>query len=361
MRYESGLCRGLMTRIMLAMGLLGAVVTAVAQTPPAPVRELRVVGSLASLNLYTHFEEPFWTRDFPVLTNGEYKATIEPFDRLGIRGQDMLRLLQVGTIPMGTALISQVASSEPRLGLLTLAGMTSDSAGLRNALQAFRPHMDRILRERYGIESLAVYIYPAQTVFCREAIRGLADIKGRKVRVSSITQSDLVQALGAMPVQTPFHELIPTLRSGRLDCAITGTMSGNNIGLDQVTTHMLELPINWGGTFFGVNMQVWQGFTPAQQENLRRALAQLERRVWAEEMRQTQEGTDCNAGRSTCTMGRKGSMIIVPVTSSDRVLLRRSFEQQVLPRWIDRCGPACVPLWNDSIARVVGVKAKAAK
>ena len=52
-------------------------------------------------------------------------------------------------------------------------------------------------------------------------------------RVSSATQSDWVAALGAIPVQTAFAEVVANLRSGNIDCAITGTMSGNAIGLHR--------------------------------------------------------------------------------------------------------------------------------
>jgi TRAP-type C4-dicarboxylate transport system substrate-binding protein len=323
-----------------------------------PAREIRVVGSLASIGLYTQFEEPFWTQEFPALTQGGMRANIVPFDQAGIRGQDMLKLMQVGTVPMGTALFSLVASQEPRLGLFTLAGMTPDSATLREALTAFRPHMDKLLRERYGIEPLAVYIYPAQVVFCRGVLSGLADLKGRKIRTSSLSQSDLIQALGGIPVQTPFNELVATIRAGRVDCAITGTISGNNIGLDQVTTHMLALPINWGGAFFGVNSGVWASLPAEMQSRLRQALTQLERRVWAAEVRETQEGMVCNSGQNSCTRGRKGNMTVVAVSAQDRLLLKKTFEQKVLPRWIDRCADACVPIWNDSIGKTLDVKAR---
>jgi TRAP-type C4-dicarboxylate transport system substrate-binding protein len=326
-----------------------------------PPRELRVVGSLAQLSLYTQFEEPFWTKEFPSLTQGEYKVNIAPFDQIGIRGQDMLRLLQVGTVPMGTALISQVAVVEPRLGLLTLAGMTPTSSGLRDALQVFRHQMERILREQYGIEPLAVYIYPAQMLFCRSMIDGFAGLKGRKVRVSSPTQSDLMTALGAIAVQVPLNELTSTLRAGRVDCAITGTLSGHEIGLDQVSSHILDIPINWGGAFFGVNMHVWQGFSQHLQSDLRKALTQLERRVWAEETRKTQEGIDCLAGRPACKLSRKGNMLVVSATAADRQLLRKTFAEHVLPKWIQRCATDCHTLWNSGLAAAVGVQAKGPK
>ena len=78
----------------------------------------------------------------------------------------------------------------------------------------------------HGIEALAIYTYPAQMLFCKRAFAGLADLNGRRIRTSSPTQSDWVEALGATPITTPFAELNQSVRTGHVDCAITGSMSG---------------------------------------------------------------------------------------------------------------------------------------
>ena len=80
----------------LAASLLA--VPAGAQTPEpvapsAPLR-VRVVGGLASVNQYTRHEAPFWTRELARLTGGRASADIVPFDQAGLRGQEVLRLIQ---------------------------------------------------------------------------------------------------------------------------------------------------------------------------------------------------------------------------------------------------------------------------
>ena len=73
-----------------------------ASKPPAAVSHLRVVGGLAELNQYVRREEPFWTRELARLSGGRYTAEIVPFDRAGVPGTEMLRLLQLGVVPFGT-------------------------------------------------------------------------------------------------------------------------------------------------------------------------------------------------------------------------------------------------------------------
>ncbi len=79
---------------------------------PAPYK-LRVVGGLAGVSQYVNHEEPFWTRDLARLSQGRYSADIVPFDRAGVPGTEMLRLLQLGVVPLGTELMGQLAQSHP--------------------------------------------------------------------------------------------------------------------------------------------------------------------------------------------------------------------------------------------------------
>jgi len=320
-----------------------------------PVQHLRVVGGLAGVNQYTRHEEPFWTRTLPRLSHGSATAEIVPFDRAGIRGQEMLRLVQLGAVPFGTALLATSAAQDPELSAPDLAGLNPDMASLRRSVAAFRPTLGSILRERYGAELLALYVYPAQVAFCTQPLAGLADMAGRRVRVSSSSQADWVSALSGTPVQTGFAEIIPRMRSGSLDCAITGTMSGNTIGLDRVTHFIHTLPIAWGVAAFVANGAAWAALPPDLQALLQRELPNLERAIWEESARETSEGIACNTSASGCEGGHRGHMTAVLATPADERLRREILVRQVLPGWIARCGPRCAQLWRDTLGPATGV------
>ena len=159
------------TLAAVAAGLaLLTCMAALAQTA-APVQRLRIVGGLAGVNQYTRHEEPFWTQELPRLTGGKLTAEIVPFDRAGIRGQEMLRLIQLGVVPFGTALLSLsrdagagVRRARPR------RRSTPTCSRVRRTVVAFRPYLEKTLRERYGIELLAVYAYPAQVAVLQQAL-----------------------------------------------------------------------------------------------------------------------------------------------------------------------------------------------
>ena len=326
-----------------------------AQAPAPAPQPLRIVGGLGALNQYTRHEEPFWTRELARLSGGRATAEIVPFDRAGIRGQEMLRLVQLGAVPFGTSLLNLSAAHDAEFGALDLAGLNPDVTALRRSVGAFRPYLEKVLRERYGSELLALYAYPAQVTFCTKPFASLADLAGRKVRISSATQSDWVASLGAIPVQTPLAEIVASVRSGNIECAITGTMSGNTIGLHEVTSHIHTTPVNWGIAAFVANGAAWSALPKDIQDLLRRELPKLEQAIWTEAMNETSEGIACNIGAPACVGGRKGRMTEVRETAADASKRRDILVKNVLPGWLKRCGPQCGPVWKQTLGPASGV------
>ncbi len=324
---------------------------------PTEVQHLRIVGGLAGIHQFTRHEEPFWTRDLPRLSGGGVQADIVPFDRAGIRGQDMLRLMGLGVVPFGTALLALSVAEVPLAAAADLPGLNPDIAALRRSAAAFRPQLATELRERLGIELLALYTYPAQVLYCNKPFQGLGGLAGKRVRVASAAQADLLGALGTKPVTTSFAEIMPSMRSGNLDCAITGTMSGNTIGLHELTSHLHVMAIGWGLAVFGANLGAWNALTPDVQALLRKELPKLEAAIWAESERETGEGLACNSGAAGCTNGKRGSMTIVRTSADDERLRKQILADTVLPRWLQRCGAGCAEVWNRTLGPVTGVVA----
>jgi TRAP-type C4-dicarboxylate transport system substrate-binding protein len=344
-------------RLALALlALLAQTMPCAAQgANPADAQRLRIVGGLAGVNQYTRHEEPFWSRELARLSGGRATAEIVAFDRAGIRGQEMLRLVQSGVVPFGTVLLNLSAGQDAELSMPDLAALNPDMASLRRTVAAFRPHLQRRLRERYGSELLAVYAYPAQVTFCAKPLAGLGDLAGRRIRVASGTQSDWVLSLGAIPVQTPFADIVANVRSGNIECAITGTMSGNTIGLHEVTSHIHTTPVNWGLAAFVSNGATWAALPKDLRDLLERELPNLERAIWAEAENETSAGIACNIGASACAGGRKGRMTEVRASAADLAKARDALTGVVLPAWLKRCGPQCAQAWQQTVGAVSGI------
>jgi TRAP-type C4-dicarboxylate transport system substrate-binding protein len=316
---------------------------------------LRVIGGLATAGQYEALEKPFW-QHVGALSDGRVTAEIFPSDHSGLTASEILQLMRVGVVTFGTVLLLQV--NQPELRAIDLPALSPDMEGLRRSVAAYRPHLEQILRSRFNVKLLAVYSYPAQEIFCTKELGGLSDLAGRKVRTSSFDQSVFVSALGAQPMILPYADIVTAVRSGLVDCAITGTMSGSEIHLVDATSFLYPLPINWGVSLFGVNVDAWESLPDDVQKALTGGIAKLEQEIWAAAERDTAAGIACDTGESACPDGqRPGHMKLTRVTRGDEARRRRLFIETVLPKWISLCGSVCVTAWNDTIAPVVGISA----
>ncbi|MBP0464362.1 TRAP transporter substrate-binding protein [Roseomonas sp. PWR1] len=326
-------------------------------SPEAPIR-IKIVGGLADVSQYVRYEEPFWRRRLPEVSGNRIQAEIAPFDRSGIRAQEMLALMRLGVVPFGTALLAVVSADEPEFNAVDLPTVNPDMAALRRTVGLYRPHLEAVLAERYDVELLAVYTYPAQVIFCRNAFAGLSDLAGRRIRTSSVGQSEMFAALGATPVVIPFGETLAAMRSGVVECAVTGTLSANAIGLHEITTHMHGMAVTWGLSVFGANRAAWNALPDWARAMIRQELAGLERQIWEAAEVETGEGVACNSGQPACASGRRGTMTVVPVTPADQQRRLRLLTETVLPGWVRRCGEPCVDAWNTRLAPELGVTAR---
>lgn len=351
-----GVCRTLALALPLCLGAAGLAAEPAPAPAGKPQLKLRIVGGLAGVTQFTQLEGPFWTRDLARLSGGRYSAEIVAFDRAGVPGSDMLRLLQLGVVPFGTVLMSSLSAQHPLYTAADLPGLNPDMATLRTTLAAVRPALEEALRRHQNVEPLAIYVYPAQVLFCRERLDGLDDLRGRVVRVSSAAQGDFVAALGAQPRLVPFAQLMQSMQGGTLDCAVTGTMSGNILGLHEHTRYIHPMALSWGLAIFGAHRPTWQALPQDLRTLLQAQLPRLETAIWRSAEEETADGLLCNTGRSACGSGRRGSMTLVPPSPQDEARRLQVLRASVLPRWLERCGAPCAELWRANIGPVRGIE-----
>lgn len=344
---------------LLGMALGGLLVAAAAPAMAEAPIQLRIAGGLAGVPQFTRYEAPFWTETVPQLTQGRVHAEIAPFDQAGIRGQDMLALMRLGVVPFGTILLAVAASDEPELNGVDLPLLNPDIATLRQSVALWRDRLTSVLLDRYSVELLAIYAYPAQVIFCREAFATLDDLRGRRIRVSSVGQGEMLEALGAIPVMTAFAEIMPAMRAGVVACAVTGSLSGHALGLHAITTHVSRQAISWGISVFGASRPAWLALPPPVRDQLREGLAGLEEAILQAAGRETEDGFACNAGHPDCRQDRPGTMVVLDDTPRDHWRRDQLLRDTVLPAWIHRCGAECAEVWNRVIAPARGIIARA--
>lgn len=321
-----------------------------------PQTNLRAIAYTSNLYLWFEVEKKFYETDLAAASGNRVRIEAMPHDLAGIRGPEVLGLLQNGTLQIAAQNLSYMAGDDPRFEGIDLAGFAITNEDVKKATEAYRGVLQRVALEKFNTRLLGIAPLPSQVFWCRAPITGLADLKGKRVRVFNATLSDFMAGVGGTTITMSFVEVIPALQRGLADCAVTGTTSGYSAKWPEVTTHLYPLTVGWSMVFWAANENTWRGLNPAVQGFLTEQYRKLETAAWDAQARYDAQGVAC-ATSGPCTLGAPGRMTLVPVSAADQAERTRILNTAVLANWAKRCGRACTEEWNATVGTALNLRA----
>jgi TRAP-type transport system periplasmic protein len=341
--------------IPLAFGL------ALAFGAPAAAQQkikLQVAGNLLATGLILKNKEQPFFENLEKATGLPIDVDYKPMDVTGIKDIEGLRVLRSGLFDIVTLRLAQVSRDEPFFLGLDIVGLNPDYDTARKVVAAYREAFDKRLRSRYNAKLLGLWPFGPQVVFCKPQIGGLADLKGKKVRVYDQSLAKFIEKLGGVPVTISFGETQQALSLGVTECAITGPSSANTAGWPEVTSHFMPIGFQIAFNAYGINLNTWNKFSPEQQTKLEGAFKQLEEDIWVYSKELFDDAVRCNVGKDPCTTVKKYSMTEVPVTEADLKLVREAVGSVSLPAFSEVCEksfPGCTAEWKRLLGSVAGM------
>ena len=323
----------------------------------AMAEDLSVVGSWSSLPLHNEYEAPFWNETLPAASGGSINVELTTHNQMSLGLGDIYPLLGQGVYDVAMTVADYAVADAPELeGLdVPLVALTADEA--RAMVDAARPMVSDIYRDRFNSHVLAIAPYPPQAVFCNAEINGLDDLEGLKVRASGRMTAKLLEALGAEGVNVSFAEVPGALQNGVVDCAVTGAGSGYSAGWWEVSTHLLPIPLGgWDSVVTAINLDKWNSMSADDQALITSQIKTgFEDPAWASAQNALVNDIACLTGNGECASGEARSMTLVEVSDADFDRARDVLTNEVLPEWAERAGGDWAARWNESVGAVVGV------
>ena len=342
---------------VLFVVMLGTLPRAAAQAPKVNVSV--VAHPIPTHPQYAKLDAPFF-KELGTRSGGRLEFKTSSWTEMSITGYEIVRMVRQGQIDIGGSPLTYIAQDVPVLDAADLAGLNPTVEQARKVLDALTPVVNKEL-ERFNVRVIGSNPYPAQIIFCRKALKDMADLKGRKVRTFGPSLPDLMSSVGATPVSLAYAETYTALERGVVDCGITGSGSGNAAKWYEVTTHQYTLPLSWSVAAYFVNLGWWNKLSADNRKFLEDSFKELTEKQWQfGGVELTQDGIDCNAGRAAgCkvgTLSKDKPMVEVKPTDADKVALKKILSDTVLPAWVKRCGARCGDIYNDVVAPISGVK-----
>lgn len=321
--------------------------------------KLRVAGNLVATGLIQQTKEQPFFENFAKNTGLAFDADYKPMDVLGVKDADGLRVLKSGLFDIVTLRLAQVSRDEPFFLGPDIVGLATDYDVARKVVDAYREAFDKRLQERHGGKLLGIYPFGPQVLFCKVPVTGLADLKGKKVRVYDQSLAKFIEKLGGIPVTIPFGETQQALERGVTDCAITGPSSANSAGWPEVTTHFMPIGFQVALNAYAMNLTKWNALSADQKTQLTAAFRKFEGEVWTYSRELYDDAVRCNVGKEPCKTVKKFAMKEVAVKPADQQLIRDALTQVSLPIWSELCDKSydkCSATWKQVLGSVVGIK-----
>ena len=321
-----------------------------------PATDLNVVGSWSNLPLYQEFERKFWEQTVPTESGGAINVTMTTFDQMGVAGADVYRMLGDGVFDVGMTVGDYTVGDAPELEGLDVPLIAMDAGSAHKMVEAAKPWVADIMRDRFNAHMLAIAPYPPQIVFCNAEVKTLADLAGKKIRGSGRMTSLFLEALGAEGITLAFSEVPGALERGVIDCAVTGAGSGYASGWHESSTHLVNLPLGgWDPVITAVNLDKWESLDPAVQTFLSdKIISEFENPAWADAEGALARDIACLTGSGECARGPAASMTLVEVSAEDRAKAVSILEEKILPDWAQRAGGDWAKRWNETVGAALG-------
>jgi TRAP-type C4-dicarboxylate transport system substrate-binding protein len=337
----------------------GVIITLSVAAQAADNIKLRVAGNLMATGLIQQkMEQPFF-ENLAKTSGLPLEVDYKPMDVVGIKDVEGLRVLKSGLFDIVSLRLSQASRDEPFILGSDIVGLNPDYATARKVVDSYREAFDKRLQERFNSKLLALWPFGPQTLFCRTPISGLADIKGKKVRVYDQSLAKFIERLGGIPVTISFGETQQALQLGVTDCAITGPSSANTAGWPEVTTHFMPIGFQMGMNGYAINLNTWKKMTPAQQAKLTAAFQKVESDIWNYSKELFEDAARCNVGKDPCNTVKKYAMTDVPVKPADLKLVQEGLHSVSFPVWSELCEktyPGCTATWKKLVGPIANIK-----
>lgn len=336
---------------------LALLATTMLVAAPAVAEDLSVVGSWSSLPLHKQYEAPFWSEVLPAASNGKINVNLTTHNQMNLGVGDVFRLLGDGVYDVAMTVADYAVADAPELEGLDVPLLALTAGEARTMVDAARPLVQDIYRDRFNSHVIAIAPYPPQVVFCNHEVNDLAGLEGLKVRASGRMTAKFLEALGAEGVNVSFSEVPGALQKGVVDCAVTGAGSGYSAGWWEVSTHLLPIPLGgWDSVVTAVNLDKWNSLSGEDQALIEaKIVSDFEDPAWAVAQDALVNDIACLTGNGDCASGDARAMTLVDVSQADFDTARAVLVSEVLPDWAERAGDDWAKRWNASVGAAVGV------
>jgi TRAP-type C4-dicarboxylate transport system substrate-binding protein len=200
-------------------------------------------------------------------TGGDLSMHVHVGGSLPIKVENITQAVSDGVIPVADD--GYFSGNIPIGGVLRLPMLITSESDFETAQKVMLPYLERAYAGK-GCLVLGTYHFPQQIIWGRDKIVSLADLSGRKMRVTSPEQGEFVRRFGGTPVTIGGSDVPSALDRGIVDGVFTGSSGGGSLWHNQLK-YCYRLGPNYFDGYVIANKAAFTGLPAVQQALLRKS------------------------------------------------------------------------------------------
>lgn len=201
-------------------------------------------------------------------SNGDLTIRVYPGGELGPGPVEQYARVVQGVADMAWGLAGYNSAQFPLSMIVELPGIVNAAGSGYDAM--WRVYDQYLTGEFTGTRALALWTSEPNVLIMRDReVRTPGDLAGLKIRVSGAFPGQVIESLGATPVQMPANEMYNALQTGLIDGIMTGASAIQDFKINEVARTYTTGP-SLGNILFWVVMNEarYQGLSDAQKAAL---------------------------------------------------------------------------------------------
>jgi TRAP-type C4-dicarboxylate transport system substrate-binding protein len=187
-------------------------------------------------------------------------------------GKTTFTAVKDGLMQAGLAIVTYVPNAIPSVYAIystIIFGENDPVAATLAALETIYFNCPDCIEEFKKFNSVMVggWTSSAYALACREPLRTMADLKGKRVRATG-GNAEMLKMAGMVPVGATLVEAVGLLQRGGLDCQHGIHDWLRTFGYGDVAKYVMDYPLGLTGPAIGffMNRDTWKKFTPDQKK-----------------------------------------------------------------------------------------------
>lgn len=199
-------------------------------------------------------------------TDGNITLEIYPSGQLG-NPDEQYNLAANGTADISLAVHGYTPGKFPLTGVSDLPFMSASSEEGSEIIWQLYDEFDELKDEHSGVTPLWLFAgEPNQILSAKKEVKTIEDLKGMKVRSPSPLMSEMLEAVGAVPVSMPVNDIYESLNKGVIDAAMAGLSTINDMKLHEVVKFISLTNVSSSSMFVVMNTDVYEGLSDGNRD-----------------------------------------------------------------------------------------------